>query len=153
DYIAELISNAENNNGISVEVYLDLNNDIFSIAMFDDSKTIVRIIIDKIEEGDGYAWTATTSPNISTRFDNVVTYYFACSQCHELERKYKESNRKRITRFDCHGKLIIHVNVPAIEATIKLCHDILHEEPEDNTVLEEVKQAIQANLHLDSVQI
>ncbi|RIB05231.1 hypothetical protein C2G38_2047772 [Gigaspora rosea] len=66
DYIAELISNAENNNGISVEIHLDLNDDIFSIAIFDDPKTIVRIIIDKIEEGDGYTWTSTTSPNVST---------------------------------------------------------------------------------------
>ncbi|CAG8514261.1 20999_t:CDS:2, partial [Gigaspora rosea] len=123
NYIAELISNAENNNGISVEIHLDLNDNIFSIVIFDDPKTIVRIIIDKIEKGDGYAWTSTTSPNVLTRFDNVVTYYFACSQCHELKQEYKESNRKRITRFDY------------------------------NTVPDEVKQAIQANLHLDPVQI
>ncbi|CAG8765587.1 21800_t:CDS:1, partial [Dentiscutata erythropus] len=54
DYIAELIFNADNNNGILVKIYLDLNDDIFSIATFDDPKSIVRIIIDKIKEGDDY---------------------------------------------------------------------------------------------------
>ncbi|CAG8449350.1 6354_t:CDS:2 [Dentiscutata heterogama] len=55
NYIAELISNAKNNNEISVEIYLDLNNNIFSILTFDDLKSIIRIIINKIEKDDDYA--------------------------------------------------------------------------------------------------
>ncbi|KAF0366091.1 ATP-dependent DNA helicase pif1 [Gigaspora margarita] len=46
---------------------------MFSMATFDDLKSIVRLIIDKIEEGDGYVWPATTAPHISVRFKNIST--------------------------------------------------------------------------------
>src|SRR4051812_19308541 len=55
DYVAELISNTEKNTGISFEIRIDLNN-IFSQEN-PDLKSIVRLIIDKIEEGDDYIWT------------------------------------------------------------------------------------------------
>ena len=71
----------------------------------------------------------------------------------ELERKYKQSKRKRIARFDCHGRLVVHVDVPAMEATVRLQHDALHLKPEDPATPDEVKKEIQANLHLDPVQI
>ncbi|CAG8701829.1 16045_t:CDS:2, partial [Cetraspora pellucida] len=130
DYVAELISNTEKNTGISFEIRIDLN-DIFSQEE-PDLKSIVRFIIDKIEE----------APRVSTRYNNVATYYFSCSQCYKLEREYKLSNRKRIDRFDCHGRLIIHVDLPTIESMIKLNHSILHEKPNDTTMPEEIKQEI-----------
>ncbi|KAF0518630.1 hypothetical protein F8M41_016800 [Gigaspora margarita] len=92
DYVAKLISNTENTNKISFEIHIDLTNDMFSIATFDDLKSIVKLIIDKIEEGDDYVWSATMAPHISVQFSNIATYYFACSQCYELEREYKQSN-------------------------------------------------------------
>ncbi|KAF0472460.1 hypothetical protein F8M41_025027 [Gigaspora margarita] len=149
DYVAKLILDVESNNGISFEIRIDLHDDIFLMANFDDLKSIVRIIIDKIKEGDDYIWSTTTAPRISTRFNNVAIYYFACSQCYELEREYKPSNRKRISRFDCHGKLTIHIDVPAMDAIIKLHHDIIHDKPENVSTPEEIKQEICTNLHLD----
>ncbi|CAG8838020.1 43770_t:CDS:2, partial [Gigaspora margarita] len=113
DYIVELISNA-NNNRISVEIHLDLNDDIFSIVTFDDPKSIVRIIIDKIKEGDDYTWTAITLPHTSTRFDNVATYYLYVLNLTNWSENIKNQTKKE---------------------------------------LKEVKQAIQANFHLDPVQI
>ncbi|RIB30333.1 hypothetical protein C2G38_2152978 [Gigaspora rosea] len=53
-----------------------------------------------------------------------------------------ESNRKRIDRFDCHGKLIIGVGIAAKEAKVKLNHDIQHEKPVDITIPEEIKREI-----------
>ncbi|CAG8548696.1 4510_t:CDS:2, partial [Racocetra fulgida] len=142
NYIENLISNIENNNRISFEIHIDLNDDIFSEVEPDNLKAIVRIIVDKIEEGDDYIWSTTTAPHTSVQFNNIATYYFACSQCYELEHEYKQSNRKRITRFDCHKKLTLHVDVPAMEAILKLHHDIIHEKPEDVSTPEEIKQEI-----------
>ncbi|CAG8732494.1 18720_t:CDS:2, partial [Racocetra fulgida] len=122
NYIENLISNVENNNGISFEIRIDLNDDIFSEVEPNDLKSIVRIIVDEVEEGDDY-------------------------------REYKQSNRKRIARFDCHGKLTLHVDAPAMEAILKLRHDIIHEKPEDVSTPEEIKQEIRTNLHLDPIQI
>ena len=91
---------------------------------------------------------------MSSRHQGVGSFYFACSQCHELEREYKESsNRPQIARFNCHGKLYIRVDIAAAEATVKLNHDILHEKPVDIATPEEMKKEIQANVHMDPVQL
>ncbi|CAG8766792.1 7812_t:CDS:1, partial [Cetraspora pellucida] len=153
NYIENLISNIENNNGISFEIRIDLDDDIFSEVKSDNLKSIARIIVDKVEEGNDYIWSTSTASHTSVRFDNVATYYFACSQCYKLEREFKQSNRKQITRFDCHGKLTLHIDVPAIEAILKLRHDIIHKKSEDVSMPEEIKQEIRANLHLDPIQI
>ncbi|CAG8849884.1 6133_t:CDS:2, partial [Gigaspora margarita] len=85
---------------------------------FDDLKSIVRIIINKIEEDDDYIWSTTTAPHISTRFNNVAIYYFA-----------------------------------SMDAIIKLYYDIIHDNLENVSTLEEIKQEIRTNLHLDPAQI
>ncbi|CAG8521357.1 2149_t:CDS:2 [Dentiscutata heterogama] len=54
DYIENLISNIENNNEISFEICIDLNDDIFSEVEPNDLKSIVRIIVNKVEESDDY---------------------------------------------------------------------------------------------------
>ncbi|CAG8459986.1 9128_t:CDS:2 [Cetraspora pellucida] len=87
DYVAELIFNTEKNTGISFKICIDFN-DIFS-QKEPDLKSIVRLIIDKIEE----------------------------------------------------------------ESMIKLNHSILHEKPNDTTMVEEIKQEIRSNIHMDPIQI
>ncbi|CAG8699566.1 8743_t:CDS:2, partial [Dentiscutata erythropus] len=81
DYVAKLISNTENNNEISVETHLDLHDDIFSIATFDDPKTIVRIIIDKIEEGDDFSSQAQSSIAFSADGDSEMVDPEIYQQC------------------------------------------------------------------------
>src|SRR5260364_227747 len=49
DYVAKLISNTENTNKISFEICIDLIDDMFLMPIFIDLKSIVRLIIDKIE--------------------------------------------------------------------------------------------------------
>jgi hypothetical protein len=83
----------------------------------------------------------------------VGTFYLACSQCQEVKHEYKESNRKRTQRFECHGKLTIHIDIPAKKATAKLIHEILHDKPIDVTTPPEVKREIEQNLHLDPLQL
>ncbi|CAG8628855.1 3812_t:CDS:1, partial [Acaulospora morrowiae] len=90
---------------------------------------------------------------MSSRHPEVGTFYLACSQCRELEREYKESNRKRMTRFNCYGTLNIHVDIPANEVIVKLRHDIQHEKPVDVTTPSEIKSEIMQNLHMDPVQL
>lgn len=90
---------------------------------------------------------------MSARHSKVGTFYLACSQCQEVKHEYKESNRKRIERFDCHGKLTLHIDIPAKEATAKLRHDSLHEKPIDVATPPEVKQEIEQNLHMDPTQL
>ncbi|CAG8573294.1 5884_t:CDS:2, partial [Cetraspora pellucida] len=109
---------------ILFEIHINLDDDIFSEVKPDDLKSIARIIVDKVEEGDDYIWSTSTASHTSVQFDNVVTYYFACSQCYELE-----------------------------QAILKLHHDIIYEKPEDVSMPEEIEQEICANLHLDLIQI
>ena len=90
---------------------------------------------------------------MSSRHSKVGTFYLACSQCQELKHDIKESNRKRIERFDCHGKLVIHLDTHEKEATVKLKHEILHEKPIDVSTPPEVKQEIENNLHMDPLQL
>ncbi|CAG8748196.1 6604_t:CDS:1, partial [Dentiscutata heterogama] len=84
NYIENLISNIENNR-ISFEIYINLNDDMFSEVEFNDLKSIARIIINKVEEGDDYVWSTTTALCTLARFNNVAIYYFACFQYYELE--------------------------------------------------------------------
>ncbi|CAG8655447.1 7439_t:CDS:2, partial [Racocetra fulgida] len=148
-----LISNIENNGKISFEICVDLTDDIFSEVESNNLKSIAKIIVNKVEEGDDYVWSTETASRISARFNNIAIYYFVCSQCNELEREYKQSNQKRITRFECYGKLNLHIDVPAIEAILKLRHDVLYEKPENVSMPEKIKQEIHINLHLDPIQI
>ncbi|CAG8693327.1 1136_t:CDS:2, partial [Cetraspora pellucida] len=94
-----------------------------------------------------------TAPRMSTCYENVGTFYFGCSQSNELARDYKESNCLRMERFNCHGTIIIHIDMPAAKVTVKLKHEILHERSVDVTTPEEIKQAIQENIHMDPVQL
>ncbi|CAG8759068.1 16617_t:CDS:1, partial [Racocetra fulgida] len=54
--------------------------------------------------------------------------------------------------FDCHGKLIIGIDIAAKEVKVKLSHDIQHEKPIDVSTPEEIKHEIMQNLHMDPVQ-
>ncbi|CAG8796588.1 28775_t:CDS:2, partial [Dentiscutata erythropus] len=49
DYIENLISNVENNNGISFEIRIDLNDDIFSEVEPNDLKSIDTIHIPNLD--------------------------------------------------------------------------------------------------------
>ncbi|KAF0402095.1 ATP-dependent DNA helicase pif1 [Gigaspora margarita] len=104
-----------------------------SISTDQNIKSIANIIINNIKEGDGYAWVVRTAPHISICHKNVGSFYFGCSQSYELARDYKESNRQRMTQFDCHGNLVIRIDIPASRVIVKLKHDILHEKPIDVT--------------------
>ena len=94
-----------------------------------------------------------TGPTMSSCHSKVGTWFLRCSQSEELRREYKESNRKRIDHFDCKGRLTIHIDVPAKEATVKLQHEVLHEKPIDVKTPPEIKQEIKENLHVDPVQL
>ncbi|CAG8570218.1 16378_t:CDS:2 [Dentiscutata erythropus] len=58
EFVAKLISDVEHNNGISFEARIDLNDDIFPITNL-DLKSIARVILDKVEEGDDYPQSST----------------------------------------------------------------------------------------------
>ncbi|CAG8790609.1 2826_t:CDS:1, partial [Racocetra fulgida] len=52
----------------------------------------------------------------------VENAYLLCSQSNEIKQEYKDSNCKRTEHFNCHGKLSIHIDIPAAEAKIMLHH-------------------------------
>ncbi|CAG8757322.1 20857_t:CDS:2, partial [Gigaspora rosea] len=109
EYVTELIDSLEPNAGL----FLMTKVEITDISVLDDQsfKMIANMIAHNIEEGDGYTWTIKTAPRLSTCYENVGTFYFGCSQSYKLARDYKESNRQRMKRFDCHGKLIIKIEI------------------------------------------
>ncbi|RIB10878.1 hypothetical protein C2G38_2263281 [Gigaspora rosea] len=131
EYISNKISDLEEDSSISFNLRIELDDNTLTNA-HNNTKLLVKLIVDEIEEGDGF----TTGPTNSVR-------HF---EYRELERDYKESNRKRMDRFDCHGKLIIGVDIAAKEAKVKLSHNIQHEKPVDVTTPEEIKREIMQNL-------
>ncbi|KAF0527756.1 ATP-dependent DNA helicase pif1 [Gigaspora margarita] len=151
EYVTESIKNLEPNTGL----FLMMQVEITDISIMDDQsfKMLANMIAHNIEEGDGYTWTIKTALRLSTCHENVSTFYFGCSQSYELARDCKESNRQRMNRFDCHGKLIIKIDIPASKVIIKLKHDIIHEMPVNVTTPMEIKQAIMENLNLDPTQL
>ncbi|CAG8813234.1 42226_t:CDS:2, partial [Gigaspora margarita] len=50
NYIENLISNVENNNGILFEIHIDLNDNMFSEVESNNLKSIARVIVNKVEE-------------------------------------------------------------------------------------------------------
>ncbi|CAG8809506.1 23288_t:CDS:2 [Gigaspora margarita] len=116
-------------------------------------KSIANMIIDSIEEGDSYTWVVKTAPHISTCHKNVSTFYFACSQSNKLACDYKESNHPRIVRFNCHGMIVIYINIPASKIMVNLKYEILYDRSVDVTTPIEIRQEIKENIHLDPVQL
>ncbi|CAG8644022.1 19648_t:CDS:2, partial [Gigaspora rosea] len=120
EYISNKISDLEEDSSISFNLRIELDDNTLTNA-HNNTKLLVKLIVDEIEEGDGYKWT----------------WY------RELERDYKESNRKRMDRFDCHGKLIIGVDIAAKEAKVKLSHNIQHEKPLRTHICQRFDNALQ----------
>ncbi|KAF0434877.1 ATP-dependent DNA helicase pif1 [Gigaspora margarita] len=116
-------------------------------------KLIANMIIDSIEEGDGYTWVVKTAPHILTCYKNVGTFYFACSQLNKLAHDYKESNRPRIFWFNCHGMMVIYIDIPASKIIVNFKYEILYNRSVDVTTPIEIRQEIKENIHLDPVQL
>ncbi|CAG8578087.1 8634_t:CDS:2, partial [Cetraspora pellucida] len=75
NYIAQLISNIQNDGEILFEICIDLTDAIFSMKIFDNLKSIVRIIINKVEDDDDYIWSTSSASHVSARFNNHRTNY------------------------------------------------------------------------------
>ncbi|CAG8817551.1 4760_t:CDS:2, partial [Gigaspora rosea] len=84
EYIAELT--AKNDIGLCFTVQVDIADINMSDQNF-NIKSIAHMIVDHIEEADGYSWT----PRISTRHENVGTFYFCCSQSNKLALNFKHN--------------------------------------------------------------
>ncbi|CAG8828402.1 8394_t:CDS:2, partial [Gigaspora margarita] len=143
EYVTESIKNLEPNTGL----FLIMQVEITDIFIMDNQsfKMLANMIAHNIEEGD--------APRLLTCHKNVSTFYFGCSQFYELARDCKESNRQRMNHFDCHGKLIIKIDIPVSKVIIKLKHNIIYEIPVNITTPMEIKQAIIENLNLDPTQL
>ncbi|CAG8833767.1 38156_t:CDS:1, partial [Gigaspora margarita] len=115
DYIANTIDNLENHSKLSLAFGIRFD-EVTLNTVGTDVKAIAILIIDEIESGDKYYWIAMTAPNLSAHYYSVENAYYACSQNQELECEYKDSNRKRITRFNCCGKISIKIDIPLAEA-------------------------------------
>ncbi|CAG8728098.1 24745_t:CDS:2, partial [Gigaspora rosea] len=152
EYVSNKFSNLDESSGISFNLCIELDNNTLTNA-HNDTKLLVKLIVDKIEEGDRYNWTFTTGPTNSVRHSGVSKFYLVCTQSCELEREYKESNRRRIDRFDCHGKLVIGIDIATKKVKVKHNHDIQHKKPIDVTTPEKIKCEIMHNLHMDPVQL
>ncbi|CAG8564321.1 10959_t:CDS:2, partial [Racocetra fulgida] len=141
NYITNAINDLDDHAELSLTFCVRLDeatiNDIDA-----DVRVMAKLIIDEIEEGDNYKWTATTTPNLSARYPSVGNAYFACSQSLELEREFKDSSRERIFCYNCDGQISIKIDIPATEAKIVLKHKVLYERPIDTTMSSEIKQEI-----------
>ncbi|CAG8502406.1 17829_t:CDS:1, partial [Racocetra fulgida] len=132
EYVTSKFANLGNNDMLLFNLHVELDDIVLNTAQY-EAKNVVRLIVDEIEGFDRYNWVFTTGPEMSLRHHGVGLFYLFCSQCQELEHEHKESNRKRIIRFDCHSKLIIRIDIPAREVMIRFHHDFQHKKPIDVT--------------------
>ncbi|KAF0497175.1 ATP-dependent DNA helicase pif1 [Gigaspora margarita] len=137
EFVFNKIANLEQDTRLLFSFHIKLDDNIL-VKVHQDMKLLVKLIVDEIEE---------------VCYPGIGAFYLSCSQCQELEREYKESNRKKIAQFNCHGKLVVNVDMAAKELKIKLSHDIYHEKLVDITIPEEIKNKIMQNLHMDPVQL
>ncbi|CAG8853257.1 3012_t:CDS:2, partial [Gigaspora margarita] len=84
EYVSNKTVGLEQDSSLVFNFRVELNDDILNAAN-NNMKTLVKLIVDEVEEGDGYHWTFTTGPTISVRHSDVGKYYLAYSQCCELE--------------------------------------------------------------------
>jgi len=84
---------------------------------------------------------------------NIATVYYNCSQSNILD-DFKETNRKRITRYECKGQLIVRINIADAHAHVHMRHALYHERPDISIgVSSEVVSEIRENCHLDPLQL
>ena len=59
---------------------------------------------------------------------NIATVYYNCSQSTILD-DFKDTNRKRIKRYECKGQLIVRINITSAHACVHMRHTSYHERP------------------------
>ncbi|CAG8704386.1 8133_t:CDS:2, partial [Ambispora gerdemannii] len=69
-YVSNKIANLEQDAGLFFNLCVKLNNDTL-ITAHHNMKLLVRLIVDEIEEGDGYKWMFTTRPTISVHHSGI----------------------------------------------------------------------------------
>src|SRR5207248_11408327 len=80
---------------------------------------------------------------------NIATVYYNCSQSNILD-DFKDTNRKRIKRYECKGQLIVRINITSAHARVHMRHTSYHERPDISIgVSSEVVSEIRKNCHLD----
>jgi hypothetical protein len=84
---------------------------------------------------------------------NIATVYYNCSQSTILD-DFKDTNRKRIRRYECKGQLIVRINITSAHACVHMKHTSYHERPDISIgVSSEVISEIRKNCHLDPLQL
>ncbi|CAG8551498.1 4578_t:CDS:2 [Gigaspora margarita] len=153
EFVFNKIANLEQDTRLFFSFHVKLDDNIL-VKVHQNMKLLVKLIVDEIKEGrDIIGHEFTTGPNISVRYPDIEAFYLSCSQCHKLEREYKESNHKRMAWFNCHGKLVVNIDMATKELKIKLSHDIYYKKLVDIITPEEIKNEIMQNLHMDPVQL
>src|SRR2546429_4581925 len=67
---------------------------------------------------------------------------------------FKDTNRKRIRRYECKGQLIVRINITSAHACVHMKHTSYHERPDISIgVSSEVISEIRKNCHLDPLQL
>ncbi|CAG8531843.1 4459_t:CDS:2 [Funneliformis caledonium] len=136
---------------LDLRVALNLAN---TISGNEHPKDIARWIVEEIERADEYNWTYNCM-NTSMRHKDVAKFYYVCSQSVVAMKEYKEgSNRKRMERFPCQGKMQMKIDMPAAEAMLEIHHGLLHNRPVSNSdISDECRKEIEENTHLNPIQL
>ncbi|CAG8501324.1 21601_t:CDS:2 [Cetraspora pellucida] len=145
-FVEEFVAN-EKNKEFELNILFDINVEMNSITQ------VAKKLREIIEDSDGYKWNFWKANYSTCLPDQKGIIYYHCSQSAVLN-KFKNSNRKQITRFECNGQLIIRINMINSKAYIKVKHLLYHECPAIFTgVSKEIIAEINQNYHLDSLQL
>ncbi|CAJ0637111.1 2778_t:CDS:2 [Entrophospora sp. SA101] len=136
---------------LGLRVSINISN---MITGSEQPKDIARWIVEEIERADEYNWTYNCM-NTSMRHKDVAKFYYVCSQSIVAMKEYKEgSNRKRMERFPCQGKMQMKIDIPAGEAMLEINHGLLHNKPAiTSDIIEECRKEIEENPHLNPIQL
>nr|CAG8465650.1 9962_t:CDS:2 [Entrophospora candida] len=136
---------------LNLRIALNISNEITGN---EKPKDIARLIVEEVERADEYNWTYNCM-NTSMRHKDVAKFYYVCSQSIVSMKEHKEgSNRKRMERFPCQGKMQMKIDLPAGEAMLEISHALLHGKPAINSEIgEECRKEIEENVLLDPIQL
>ncbi|KAF0556086.1 ATP-dependent DNA helicase pif1 [Gigaspora margarita] len=137
---------------IAYQTHLVVNMD-GAITQDKIAKDIANLIIAEIEGGDDYSFHRA---EMSKKFgDSIGRFYYYCCQSKEVQSEsYKDSNRKRRTRYDCKGKITIQIDLALNAVEVNISHGSLHQRPDLCVEIpDELQEEIKTHSYLTATEL
>src|SRR6185369_2521694 len=112
---------------MSLQKATDTNGSKYMLRYFDVNFIFKNKLLTKIYSASGRQIIPCVTKVISLLF--IITVYYNCSQSTILD-DFKDTNRKRIKRYECKGQLIVRINITSAHACVHMRHTSYHKRPD-----------------------